>query len=254
MKHAKQILDEFELPQLQEEDLLETIQCSKQILRTAPLQKMEPSTLKQMKLIFKYHFPKTFAIQIMLTILLFLMLLGNIHTAALYPSTTLKSIFHTISITLIIGSILFSMIVSTEILRNRFSDMYELERVCTIRMEKIIGFKLSILTIFTFLIFSIAAFLIPQKTPAMTGATVFVIGILPYLVITTFIVQFSNHMHSIHSIALVYIFFTLFFILCMLYFESIDYILFDQSHMMMLLVVIILCAYLNYRKLTKNES
>lgn len=254
MKHAKQILDEFDLPQLHEEDLLETIQYSKQILRAAPLQKMESSTLKQMKLIFKYHFPKTFAIQTIVTILLFLMLLSNINTAALFPSTTLKSIFHNISITLIIGSILFSIIVSTEILRNRFSDMYELERVCTIRMEKIIGFKLSILTIFTFLIFSIAAFLIPQKTPAMTGATVFVIGILPYLVITTFIVQFSNHMHSIHNIALVYIFFTLFFILCILYIESIDYILFDQSHMMMLLVVIILCAYLNYRKLTKIES
>lgn len=243
MKDEKQLLESFEMPPITEADILTTIQHSKILLKQAPLQKRETHTIRQMQQICFYHFPKIFILQVALTILLFLAVCSTISKD---QSQTI------VSTVLVIGGILFSMITSTEILRNRFYDMWETEKACSIRMEKIIGFKLSLLTTSTFILFSVISILLSILNTNANGITIITLAILPYLCITTCIVQLKDTLTSIQSLLFVYTALTLFFLLPMI--DTLYYTFIDQNNWILLMLCFFIYLFLTVIKLKKVES
>ena len=243
MKDGKQLLEDYEVPQILEEDIMETIHQSKILLKQAPLQKRETHTLKQMQHICFYHFPKIFILQIILTVILFL---------AIYPCLSKEDAQNMIPLILTIGGILFSMISSVEIMRNHFYDMWETEKTCCIRMENIIGFKLCLLTITTFLSFTMLTILVSLLNTHTDGIQNLTMAILPYLCITTCIVQLKDHIKSIQGILCIYAALAMFFITPMIKLDLYQFI--SQNNLLLLILCFILCLSLNALKLKKVES
>ena len=199
---TKDILDDYMMVDIPKDDINETILQSKKILRQAPIQKHETNTIRQMKLIMHYHFPKLFILQAILTVII--------------PSMSLSVLsedYGKLYFILIIGSVLFSMISAVEIIRNRMNDMWETERVCTIRIEKIIAYKLFVLSITTFISICLIAMILSLTHQNISIFKIFATSLLPYMIITTCIIQLKDHLETIQGILIVYVGMTMFFVL-----------------------------------------
>ena len=238
MKKAEDILNDYKMVDIQEDDILETILQSKKILRQAPIQKHDTSTIRQMKLIMHYHFPKLFILQALLTIIILSMSLS-----------VLSRDYGKLYLILIIGSVLFSMISTVEIIRNRMNDMWETERVCTIRIEKIIAYKLFVLSMTTFISICFIAMILSITHQDISLFKIFATSLLPYMIITTCIIQLKDHLETIQGILIVYVGMTMFFVIIYLN----QYFIFYQSQSIFIFSFII-CMLLNIWKLKPKES
>lgn len=237
MKKTEDILDDYQIVDIQEEDIYETILQSKKILRQAPIQKQETSTIRQMKLIMHYHFPKLFILQVLLTIIILSMSLS-----------ILSSDYGKLYFILIIGSVLFSMISTVEIIRNRMNDMWETERVCAIRIEKIIAYKLCILSMTTFISICFIAMTLFITHQNISLFKIFATSLLPYMIITTCIIQLKDHLETLQGILIVYVGMTMFFVLIYLN----QHFIFYQSQPIFIFSFTI-CMLLNIWKLKPKE-
>lgn len=235
---TKDILDDYMMVDIPKDDINETILQSKKILRQAPIQKHETNTIRQMKLIMHYHFPKLFILQAILTVIILSMSLS-----------VLSEDYGKLYFILIIGSVLFSMISTVEIIRNRMNDMWETERVCTIRIEKIIAYKLFVLSITTFISICLIAMILSLTHQNISIFKIFATSLLPYMIITTCIIQLKDHLESLQSILIVYVGMTMFFVLIYLN----QYFIFYQSQSIFIFSFII-CMLLNIWKLKPKES
>lgn len=235
---TKDILDDYMMVDIPKDDINETILQSKKILRQAPIQKHETNTIRQMKLIMYYHFPKLFILQAILTVIILSMSLS-----------VLSEDYGKLYFILIIGSVLFSMISTVEIIRNRMNDMWETERVCTIRIEKIIAYKLFVLSITTFISICLIAMILSLTHQNISIFKIFATSLLPYMIITTCIIQLKDHLESLQSILIVYVGMTMFFVLIYLN----QYFIFYQSQSIFIFSFII-CMLLNIWKLKPKES
>lgn len=235
---TKDILDDYMMADIPKDDINETILQSKKILRQAPIQKHETNTIRQMKLIMHYHFPKLFILQAILTVIILSMSLS-----------VLSEDYGKLYFILIIGSVLFSMISAVEIIRNRMNDMWETERVCTIRIEKIIAYKLFVLSITTFISICLIAMILSLTHQNISIFKIFATSLLPYMIITTCIIQLKDHLETIQGILIVYVGMTMFFVLIYLN----QYFIFYQSQSIFIFSFII-CMLLNIWKLKPKES
>lgn len=235
---TKDILDDYMMVDILKDDINETILQSKKILRQAPIQKHETNTIRQMKLIMHYHFPKLFILQAILTVIILSMSLS-----------VLSEDYGKLYFILIIGSVLFSMISTVEIIRNRMNDMWETERVCTIRIEKIIAYKLFILSITTFISICLIAMILSLTHQNISIFKIFATSLLPYMIITTCIIQLKDHLETIQGILIVYVGMTMLFVLIYLN----QYFIFYQSQSIFIFSFII-CMLLNIWKLKPKES
>ncbi|RGC53833.1 hypothetical protein [Absiella sp. AM29-15] len=235
---TKDILDDYMMVDIPKDDINETILQSKKILRQAPIQKHETNTIRQMKLIMHYHFPKLFILQAILTVIILSMSLS-----------VLSEDYGKLYFILIIGSVLFSMISAVEIIRNRMNDMWETERVCTIRIEKIIAYKLFVLSITTFISICLIAMILSLTHQNISIFKIFATSLLPYMIITTCIIQLKDHLETIQGILIVYVGMTMFFVLIYLN----QYFIFYQSQSIFIFSFII-CMLLNIWKLKPKES
>lgn len=235
---TKDILDDYMMVDIPKDDINETILQSKKILRQAPIQKHETNTIRQMKLIMHYHFQKLFILQAILTVIILSMSLS-----------VLSEDYGKLYFILIIGSVLFSMISAVEIIRNRMNDMWETERVCTIRIEKIIAYKLFVLSITTFISICLIAMILSLTHQNISIFKIFATSLLPYMIITTCIIQLKDHLETIQGILIVYVGMTMFFVLIYLN----QYFIFYQSQSIFIFSFII-CMLLNIWKLKPKES
>lgn len=211
-KNIQDFMQEFTVPNTTEKEITATIYKSKQALRHAPLEKTETSVFKQMWLIIRFHFPKTLLLQVLLSIVLCLFLFQHNIGITKDINGNAITLYQPKIVCLAIGGILFSVVTVIELLRNRLSDLWESEKVCAIRLEKIIAFKLSILTIFTSIILLILCTVLAKEYKDLSILPLFSIAFLPYLCITTCLIQFNEVIQGWQGLFTIYAGMTLFFI------------------------------------------
>lgn len=249
-----EILKTFEVPKINEIDIVETIETGKKIISEFPSEKKEHNLIKQMILIIKYHFPVLFLFQVLLTIILLLALINLLaveNEITQFHNNTIP--YLDISIVLIIGSVLFSMITGIELIRNQIYDMYECEKACYIRPEKMAAFKLCLLSVSTLVLISILSILLKIYNSEVSLIVLLTIGIFPYTLVTTIIVLFINHLRSLQSVLSVYVGMTMLFII-IIHLRIENIIVYLNSYALItLFFLFVICIFLNAYKLNQND-
>lgn len=211
MKKEPSFLESIQIPDIPMEDIIETIELSKQIVKEAAPQKLEMKKSRQLLTILRFHFPKLLCLEFMLCIIAAMMLMFssfiNIQDAA-SSGQGFESIPLLCFCTILIGSLLLSITTSVELTRSRISDTWEIEKACMIRLELIILFKMFLMSFFAFLGLGILSLMLSQVQQEVSALTIFVIGMIPYLIITTCLIQGSHLIHSVQEMAALYAVFT----------------------------------------------
>lgn len=256
MNNEKQpFLESFEIPEIKMEDMIETIETSKQILKEAPLQKREPKKAKQLFTILRLHFPRLLFVEAFCCILatFFLLYPPLLNIKNLMSDKSFDSIPLICFLTILMGSLIFTITAAGELLRSRIASAWEMEKVCAFRIEKIIMCKLMMMSVLAFLGIGMLSIILAAVQPAVEAMTIFLIGILPYLIITTSLVQFQSYINSIHALLAFFVVFTSIY-LGMLLLLSNHIAALPLSFVLILLVAVVLvCFSLDSYKLLKKS-
>lgn len=249
----EEFLKTYQVPEIKEVDIVETIVNGKKIISRFPVEKRENNLIKQMFMIIKYHFPILFLFQIILTIILLFALINLIAVENDIQMQNETIPYLDLSIILIIGSVLFSMITGIELIRNQIYDMLECEKACYIRPEKMIAFKLCLLSVSTVVLISFLSIFLKIYNSDVSLIILLVIGIFPYMVITTMIVLLIDHLRSLQSVLSVYVGMTMLFIIT-IYLRIDNIIAYLNSYAILtLFILFVICVFMNAYKLNRNH-
>lgn len=191
----KEAYDDQAFPSFDIEDMMETIQVSKQIVEALPTPKYVQKESRQIGNILRYHTPKILIAQIVICSMVII-----------YALTLVKAdsdIQHSYFIMLFTG---FVCMVSTscEVIRSQIMGMWEMEKVCKVSPQRILLYKSMIFgTISTILIF-LSSFVF-ANTFHFSMMTLFLYGYIPFLFLTAMILQFSMYVETREAIMGIYV-------------------------------------------------
>ncbi|WP_041139436.1 hypothetical protein [Beduini massiliensis] len=193
MKKAKLNLENIEIPPILEADIIKTIEHSKQILNNVQTVKKERNMTEVIKRVIFLYGWKSICLQGLLSLLV--LVLGWI----LLPGAARQ-----FSMALLwMGGIIMSIAVSAELIRSDIYQMSELERTCEYSPQRLLIWKMSLLSFISLTGLSLVSFLLASKTN-LHFYTLLCGGCIPFFVLTGLILQLRNRENLLANFVLLY--------------------------------------------------
>ena len=191
----KEVYDDQAFPTFDLEDMMETIQISKQIVEALPTPKYVQKESRQIGSILRYHTPKILFAQIVICSMVIIYALTLVK-----PESDMQ---HTYFI-MLYTSFVCMVSTSCEVIRSQIMGMWEMEKVCKISPQRILLYKSLIFgTISTILIF-LSSFVF-SNVFHFSMMTLFLYGYIPFLFLTAVILQFSMYVETREAMMGVYV-------------------------------------------------
>lgn len=194
MKKKKVTLEKIEIPPILEADLIETIEHSRQILNNIQVVKKERNIGEVIKRVIFLYGWKSICLQGFLSLLVLILGWIMIPSAARMFSMAL----------LWMGGIIMSITVSAELIRSDIYQMSELERTCEYSPQRLLIWKMGLLSFISLAGLILVAWMMASKTD-INFYTLLCGGCIPFFVLTGVILQLRYHENLLTNFVLLYI-------------------------------------------------
>lgn len=194
MKKKKVTLEKIEIPPILEADLIETIEHSRQILNNIQVVKKERNIGEVIKRVIFLYGWKSICLQGFLSLLVLILGWIMIPSAARMFSMAL----------LWMGGIIMSIAVSAELIRSDIYQMSELERTCEYSPQRLLIWKMGLLSFISLAGLILVAWMMASKTD-INFYTLLCGGCIPFFVLTGVILQLRYHENLLTNFVLLYI-------------------------------------------------
>lgn len=194
MKKTKIMLEKIEIPPISETDLIETIEHSRQILNNIQVVKKERNIGEVIKRVIFLYGWKSICLQGFLSLLILILGWIMMPSAARMFSMAL----------LWMGGIMMSIAVSAELIRSDIYQMSELERTCEYSPQRLLIWKMGLLSFISLAGLILVAWMMASKT-SINFYTLLCGGCIPFFVLTGLILQLRYHENLLANFILLYI-------------------------------------------------
>ncbi|MGX8834835.1 hypothetical protein ACWG0P_11570 [Amedibacillus sp. YH-ame6] len=187
-------LENIEIPEISTQDILETIQYSQKIIKRNRFKK-ETKFYKTFLDVFRLQVWKSFVIESVLVVCI--LIVAWMHIKFSLQSNTLAL--------LMLFATMLSSVIAVEFLSSDFFGMQEVERACGIAFERLLLWKMLLLTLI-----SIAGILVVSLYLSFYSEYNFWVllsgGCVPFFFINALILHFFKHHHVINIFVVLYAF------------------------------------------------
>ncbi len=190
----KKTLEKIEIPPIWETDLIETIEHSRQILNNLQVVKKERHIGEVIKRVIFLYGWKSICLQGFLSLLVLILGWIMIPSAARMFSMAL----------LWMGGIMMSIAVSAELIRSDIYQMSELERACEYSPQRLLIWKMGLLSFISLVGLILVAWMMASKTD-INFYTLLCGGCIPFFVLTGLILQLRYHENLLANFVMLYI-------------------------------------------------